>query len=505
MNPLHARTTPRLALLAALVLLALAGCQERDPTLLRFGLGAAPRNLDPRFATDAASSRVVRLIYERLVDFDERFRPVPGIARWRREGARRWRFELTGEHRFSDGTPLTAADVKATYESVLDPATGSPHRGSLATIERIELLGPRALRFVLARPDPLFPGRLAVGIVPAAALAAGRNLAREPLGSGPFELLSWDGEQRLRLRRRRDRQRFELVRVPNPTVRLLKLVRGEVDMLQGDLPPELVAWAEERGSVRVLRRPGTTFAYLGFNLEDPVSGRLAVRQAVAHAIDRQAIIRYILGGAARPAATILPPEHWAGAPRLRPPAFDPARARAILAAAGLVGKHRPRLVYKTSADPFRVRLATVIQAQLERAGIEVEVRSYDWGTFYGDVKAGRFQMYSLAWIGVKLPDIFRYTMHSEAVPPAGANRGRYRSARADALIEAAEQAADPAEQARLYRELQALLLADLPYVPLWYEDQVFVSRARVRGFRVAPDGGWEGLAGVAAIGAEGRR
>jgi peptide/nickel transport system substrate-binding protein len=83
----------------------------------------------------------------------------------------------------------------------------------------------------------------------------------------------------------------------------------------------------------------------------------------------------------------------------------------------------PRIVYTTSTDPFRLRLATIIQHQLSAAGFEVELRSYDWGTFYGDIRAGRFQMYSLMWVGIKLPEIFRYAFHSESRPPVGANRG----------------------------------------------------------------------------------
>jgi peptide/nickel transport system substrate-binding protein len=121
------------------------------------------------------------------------------------------------------------------------------------------------------------------------------------------------------------------------------------------------------------------------------------------------------------------------------------------------------------------------------------VQSYDWGTFYGDIKAGRFQLYSLSWVGIRTPDIFRYAFASSSVPPEGANRGRYRSCEADRLMEAARREPDLKRQAVLYRKLQALLLADLPYVPLWYEDQIFACRREVRGYRLAPDGNYDGL------------
>ncbi len=128
-------------LLALLLLsglaLGLAGCTRPADDTIRFALAAMPVNLDPRFATDAAASRIGRLLFQRLVEFDDRQRPVPGIARWSRPEPRHYRFRLQTGLRFHDGSPLTSADVRATLESVLDPATASPHRASLNMIERI--------------------------------------------------------------------------------------------------------------------------------------------------------------------------------------------------------------------------------------------------------------------------------------------------------------------------------------------------------------------------------
>ncbi|MCH8846983.1 MAG: hypothetical protein IIC11_09655 [Proteobacteria bacterium] len=134
-----------------------------------------------------------------------------------------------------------------------------------------------------------------------------------------------------------------------------------------------------------------------------------------------------------------------------------------------------------------------IQYQLKQVGIQVDVRSYDWGTFYGDIKAGRFQMYSLSWVGLKIPDIFRYVFHSTSLPPNGANRGRYKDAIADAMIEAAESKQNLAEQAKLYQSLQAYLHEQLPYIPLWYEDNILVTAKDISGYTLASDGNYDGL------------
>lgn len=499
-RPTRAGAAVLLAARGAVMVLAavLSACSSgADEQALKFGLSANPVTLDPRFATDAASTRINRLIYRQLVDFDERFQPVPSLARWEALTPTRYRFHLDPDRApFHDGSPLTAADVKATYDFVIDAKNGSPHRGTLDMIERIEVVDDDSLDFVLSRPDALFPGRLVVGILPGKTIVKGHGFNREPVGSGPFEFVSWPQDDRLSIRRRRDGLRVNFVRVPKPSVRVLKLVRGELDMIQGDLPHEIVGWLKGREEVNVSKVKGTTFAYIGFNMEDPVVGRLAVRRAIAHAIDRDAIIRHVLGAGARPASAILTPDHWAGNPELSLLDYDPARARDMLDSAGYAEGSGPHLVYKTSSDPFRVRLATIIQDQLAKAGIRVELRTYDWGTFYGDVKAGNFQMYSLAWVGIKMPDIFRYVFHSESIPPRGANRGRFVNAAADRLIETAEGADTLAEQARYYRELQSLVLRQLPYVPLWYEDQVFAARRGISGYEVAPDGNYDGLVDV---------
>lgn len=479
----------------------LMACAPAQDQTLRIGLASAPVTLDPRFATDATSSRINRLLYARLVDFNDQQLPVPALASWTEISPTHYRFRLqdadsdtkSNMREFHDGSPLTAHDVKSTYDSILDPETGSPHRATLAMIERIDVVDADTVDFYLSKADILFPAYLVIGVLPAKQLVAAHPFQRQPVGSGPFRFIDWPEEGRLHLQRRHDGQVVGFVRIADATVRVLKLLRGEVDMLQNDLSPELVAYLDKRKDIHVTRAQGSNFTYLGFNLRDPLAGNAKVRRAIAHAIDRKAVIQYVMGNSARPASALLPPTHWAGNPELGLLEYNPEKARALLAEAGYSATRPLRITYKTSTNAFRVRLATVLQSQLKAVGIEVDLRSYDWGTFYGDIKAGNFQMFSLSWVGIKTPDIFRYVFHSESVPPNGANRGRFVDTVVDDLIHVAGEAPSLETQAVYYRQLQTRLLEALPYVPLWYEDHVFAMREGVSGYHVGLDGNYDGL------------
>lgn len=489
---------PTVLLLMALIWLT--GCAQKESDALRFALSSSPVTLDPRFATDATSARINRLIYRRLVEFDDSFAPIPSLAAWEQLSPTHYRFRLKQPDReFHHGKKLISRDVKATYDYILDKRNASPHRATLSIIETIETPDDETVDFHLDKVDPLFPGYLVIGILPADLIGQQHKFNREPVGSGPFRFSAWPEDGRVLLTRLADKQPFEFIRVPNPTVRVLKLLRSEVDMMQNDLLPELVMYLSRQKEITIKKGKGSNFTYLGFNMNDPVVGNIAVREAIAHALDREAIIKYVMGDAARPASAILVPDHWAGNPDLPLIDHDIGKAKKILSDAGFNENNPVKITYKTSSDPFRIRLATVVQSQLAKAGIKVEIQSFDWGTFYGDIKSGRFQMYSLSWIGIKTPDIFQYVFHSKFIPPNGANRGRYADTTADLLITNAQAAGDTQAMSSAYKQLQAHLLKTLPYVPLWYEDHVYVSGSGIEGYSLAIDGNYDGLANVSKL------
>jgi peptide/nickel transport system substrate-binding protein len=483
-----------LAVCVASLCLLVSACDAPKSNVVRFGIASAPVTFDPRMATDATSERINRLLYERLVDFDARQNPVPALAHWKALSPTQFRFFLDRKpHRFHTGAVVRAEDVKATYDFILAPANHSPHFSVLSVIKRIEVLDDHRLDFFLHRADALFPAYLVIGIVPKALIDTGHPFNNRPIGSGPFTFVKWDDASRVRIQRVQDGRQFEFVHTPDPTVRVLKLLRGELDMLQNDLSPELIRYLHRQPGISLKQARGSNFTYLGFNLQDPVVGKENIRRAIAYALDRKAIVRHLFGGSARLANALLPPEHWAGNPDLPAYPYDIDASKRLLRQSGYDKNHPVTIVYKTSTDPFRVRLATVIQHQLAQVGIKVDLRTYDWGTFYGDIKAGNFQMYTLSWIGIKTPDIFRYIFHSESMPPQGANRGRFFSPSVDQLIDRAQSESDRERQAEWFRLIQKNLHNALPYVPLWYENHIFAAKDCVSGYRLNMYGNYDGL------------
>jgi peptide/nickel transport system substrate-binding protein len=281
--------------------------------------------------------------------------------------------------------------------------------------------------------------------------------------------------------------------------RLLELKRGSLDLVQNGIDPDSLGWLRQQPNVEVMTSPGTTFQYLGLNLHDPVLADLRVRRAIAHAIDRDAIVSTILNGLATRATGLLPPTHWAYSRHVPTYGYNPKRAKRLLDAAGYPDPDgdgpapRLRLSYKTTTAELRRRIAEVLQEQLAQVGIALEVRNYEWATFYNDIRRGNFQTYLLAWVGIEDPDIYYQTCHSSQTPPLGNNRGYFHEDTVDQLTEAARRTAEPDERRRLYAEVQKRVGEQLPVIPLWWTTNVAALNRRLQGFELRPNASYVAL------------
>ena len=357
--------------------------------------------------------------------------------------------------------------------------------------------------FHLKEPDSPLLWNLAdavMGIVP---YGSGEEMTQHPIGSGPFKFVSAETDREVVLERNDDYwgakaklQRVRFAVMPDETTRALELRKGSGDIAINALTPDTVVALVKDPNLAVTSGPGTRLAYLAFNLRDPILKDARVRQAIAYAIDRQPMIDYLWRGEAQPARSVLPVQSWAYNGNVPAYDHDVNRANLLLDAAGYPALNGVRfhLTMKTSTDENTRLMVAVMQQQLREAGIALDIRSFEFATFFADVQHGAFQMYGLRWIGGNEdPDIFEYAFHSAKFPPNGANRGYYSNPRLDALIDEARQAIDPKVRKPLYAEVQSILSADMPYINLWYLDNVLVHTKRVRNLKLNPAGNFDFL------------
>ncbi|HET6935055.1 MAG TPA: ABC transporter substrate-binding protein, partial [Candidatus Angelobacter sp.] len=328
------------------------------------------------------------------------------------------------------------------------------------------------------------------------------------IGSGPFRFVRQEPDSLVEIERndqywgehaRVHRVRFNVV--PDATTRALELRKGSADIVpSGALSADMIRTLRRDSRLVVEQQPGTVLAYLAFNLRDPILKDVRVRQALAHAIDREPILHYLFGDAGRVADSVLPPQHWAYTSDVPHYDYDPNAANTLLDKAGYPRGQagiRFHLLMKTSTDETTRLLAAVLQQQLRAVGIALDIRSFEFATFYSDVSKGAFQLYSLRWIGANEdPDIFYYAFHSSSFPPKHANRGYYVNNEVDRLIEEGRTTVDQQKRKQVYARVQQILARDLPYINLWYFDNVAVHSTRVKNMLLNPAGNYDFLDSV---------
>jgi peptide/nickel transport system substrate-binding protein len=345
--------------------------------------------------------------------------------------------------------------------------------------------------------------RPALAIVPA---GAGSGFSAQPVGSGPFRFVSARQDDEVVVERNPhyfrtppnvERVRFRVV--PEAIVRALELRKGTADAEISSLTPDMVAVMRNDPAVAVAQSAGTNYAYVAINFDDPVLSRREVRQALAYATDRESIIHHLLRDQARLAEGPLPPDSWAYEPDVMRYGYDPGRAEQLLDAAGFprrpeLGGMRLRLEIKTTTEEIARLLGAVLQEQWRRVGVDLALRSLETATFLSDIGRGSFQLYTLRWIGANQdPAFFEFIFSSRRMPPDGANRGHYRNPRLDALLDEARVERDRERRRRHFGEAQKIIAEDLPYLNLWFLDNVSVHRKRIANVKLDPTGGYDFL------------
>jgi peptide/nickel transport system substrate-binding protein len=501
--------------------LATASCLSRptaNPNVIVASLTSGPNNLDPRVGTDDSSQKLHPLIFDNLMELDEHLRVVPKLAqRLEHPDPLTYVAVLRRGVHFHDGRELTADDVVYTFRCMLDPNFVSAKKGAYREVLSVEARDRHTVVFRLKTPFESFPINL--NVLPIVPDGAGPEMREHPIGTGPYRFVRYDVDDNVELlafddyyegRPKNDGLMFKIV--PDEVMRGLELRKGTMDIVINDVSPDIVHQLRGEPTLHTVEAPGVDYQYIGVNLRDSTLKDLRVRQAIAYAIDREAIVKYLRRGLAAPAAGLLPPLSWAVAPDAFSFSYDPTKARALLDEAGYVDpdgagpKPRMTLTLKVSNTEFNRLQSSVIQQNLQEVGIALDVRTYEFATLYADVLSGNFQLFTLQWTAGALadPDILRRVFHSTQAPPTGFNRGHFSDPAVDTLLDQATESSDATRRLELYRQVQRLVALQVPYVSLWYKTNVAVAQRTLRGVHLTPLADFLFLKDVARVTSPGR-
>lgn len=417
-----------------------------------------------------------------------------------------WDVEVR-DAKFADGQPVRAEDVACTYRDLLRADSDSMfHKQFDERFTKVEVSAPRTVRFHLRSPLATFVTDIDFGIVSCHDGVPERGTG---IGAGPYRVREITSTHALLDANphyygpQPKVPHVEIKIVRDAAARLLMLVGGSADIVQNATRLDLVDEVRDRPRVQIQSGPSVFLTYLLLNNTDPILKDVRVRQAIALAIDRPSIIKAKFGGRAQLATGLLPAAHWAYSKAARRWDHDPVAARKLLDEAGYRDPDgagpQPRftLTYKTSSDAFRIAVARVIAAQLAEVGIEVDVRPFEFATFFADVKKGAYQMASMQTAEITEPDFYFTYFHSSWIPnaknPDGYNRWRYINPEVDRLTEEGRRVGDRTKRIEIYDRVQRIVAEEVPIVPLFHEDNVVLSNVDVVGYTITPNARLIGL------------
>jgi peptide/nickel transport system substrate-binding protein len=499
-------TMRRVIVIAAIVSLAACGGEKKgststggatDKNTLVIAFDGSPTNLDPRLGTDTYSGRIWDLNSSGLIKLTPTGDFAPDIAeKWETPDDKTIVFHLNPSAKFQDGHPVTAKDFKFTFESTIDPKLMSPKKSGYTAISSFEAPDDHTLIMHLQEPNAGIFDNFPYMLVPQGADPA--SYSRLPVLAGAYKVTENKTDERISLQAFNDwvggkpKIQNVVVRIiPDATTRVLELRRGTVNFVMNSVPYDQVDPFRNNPDFKVMVGHGGAYQYLAFNLRDPNLSKKEVRQAIAHAIDRNRIVRDLLHGYGSVTESMFPAGHWARAENLPTYPYDPAKAKQMLDAAGLRsvgGKPRFTINFRTSTDAEANQQAEMMQQMLREVGIEMKIQSSEFSTFMDDIKNGRFQMFSLRRAGISDPDFYYTIFHSKSLAPNGQNRGYYVNTHVDTLIEQGRSTFDKSKRKVAYDEIQKIVADELPYISLYHRDNVAIMRSNIDGFEMYPSG-----------------
>ncbi len=480
--------------------LILTGCYWSQPPptdTIVFALSSEPKTLDPRYATDASGQRIGRLVFSPLIQWDSNLAFSGILAKSWTYKDNTYEFHLKPGIQFHNGDFATADDFIFSVDEFRKGR--SPFAPQFSVIKDVQATydfekGGLLKLHLESFSAPFIQDLPTLKLLPKKIVEAlGEDFYAQPIGSGPFRFVKKDIKN-VYLSRfdnyvgdkpKTKNVQFKIIKDSN--TRFQKMYKGKIDIIQSDVPFSKIRFFEKEKDFNVVVAPGLSTNYVLLNLRHPFLQQKEVRHAISSAINRSDLIQYTLEGFADEATSIVTkinPFYHSG---LKYNHFDKNRIEKIFSRFP-----DEKIILKTSNTQEAVAKGRVITHQLKALGLPVEQQTYEWGTYYEDIRTGKFDMAIMKWVGINDPDIYRISLHSQMTPP-GRNRGYYNNPEFDKVVDQAFREAGLEKRKALYRKAQEIVFDDLPTIPLWYEQQVAIVHRRVKDYELPVNGDFTSL------------
>ncbi len=460
-------------------------------------LGSPPASLDPRLATDATGMGVAGLVFSALFHLDSHLRLVGEFADSWSYHDLTYHFSLRPGLTFSNHEPVTEEDILFSFSEFMN--SKCPFSSNFKMIDNIEVeyTGLKhQLKIKLKKFSAAFLTDLRViKILPKRIVQNDSfNFGVRPIGSGNF-LIVKDDANLLQLKAREDSPlikpkikflSFYFIR--DDYTRFLKLLSHEVDIAENEIDLRRVGEFLKRSEeFEVQKNPSLSMTYLLINLKRDVFKDIKVRRALALALNRNDLLTYKFENLALPATSLLSPIHPMFNSALKNPQQNLAEAKLLLEGLNIF---QTKISFKSSNAASAVENVSILVDQFKKLGLKFQQQSYEWGTFYSDIKTGNFDLALSKWIGLVDADIYRQAFHSSETPP-GRNRGFFANAKLDQVVEQALQTEDFEKRRKLYLESQKIVFEELPIIPMWYDLDIAIFSRRIKNFHAYPSGDFQ--------------
>jgi len=485
---------------ATLVAVVAAGCggggSARDTLTIATGTDAS--TFDPHFTTDSATEVLNKSLYNNLVRFNTKMEIVPDLAtKWEVSAdGLTWTFELRDGVKFHDGTPFNAEAVKTNFERVLDEKTASPRRSVLGMIKSMEVVSPTKIKLTTTYPTGSFLQQLAhpVGAIvsPAAIAKYGKDLSRNPVGTGPFKLKEWVSGDKMVMEKNSSYfegapQLSQLVWkiVPEDSARTMMIESGQADVALR-IPVADLARLRAKPDLSLLEGPTVMTMYVALNNSRGPLKDARVRQAMNYAVDKESVVKNVIGGLGTVANAPISESTW-GYSKIGAYPLDRDKAKQLLKQAGYAKGFEMELWTPVGRYLMDRQVAENLQAQLAEVGITVKIRPWEFQALMAEVKKGQFDSVLLGWSPSTgdADEGLRPVFHSTQFPP-NSNRAHYSNPQVDKLLVDARQATDPQARLGLYKQAIQTIMDEAAWLFLYYPRQVVTTRANIKGVELLP-------------------